>query len=125
MDIDQIKTRLKQFGYEVSSFDLQIISHISKSVEKDVKGFCHVTIIPDELTEKVIDKICGEFLQLKRQTGTLECFDTEQLVETVKMGDTSVTIKGKSGADLVDALIKQLVSQLDERTMRCYRKVRW
>lgn len=125
MDTELIKTRLNQIGYEVSSCDIPTINYISKAVEHDVKRFCDIDVIPDELTERLIDKICGEFLQLKRQTGTLECFDTEQLVETVKMGDTSVTIKGKSGADLVDALIKQLVSQLDERTMRCYRKVRW
>ena len=72
MDLDLIKKRLESIGCSVTDSDDDLISFCVAKVENHIKNFCNIPEVPKELNEVEIDMVCGELMNTKLLTGTLE-----------------------------------------------------
>ncbi len=125
MEVATVKERLSMLGYTASDSDDTGIAFAIEKVTKHIYNFCNISEIPDNLEEFAIDAVCGEYLSVLRALGNLpDTFDVAQGMSSIKVGDTSLNLTGKSGADLIDALVNSLIGGLESELI-CFRKLYW
>ena len=129
--IEKILRRLISFGYTPSEGDSWMITFCMQKVENHIKNSCNISEIPDELEEIEIDRICGEFLFAKKQSGQLNAengFDVEMAIKQVQAGDTNVTFAVGEGSETLETKLNALISYLmnyGEGDFVCYRQIKW
>ena len=129
--IEKILQRLLSFGYTPSEEDSWMITFCMQKVENHIKNSCNISEIPVELTEIEIDRICGEFLFSKKQSGKLNAengFDIEVAIKQVQAGDTNVTFAVGEGSETLETKLNSLISYLlnvGEKDFVCYRQIKW
>lgn len=129
--IEKILQRLMSFGYIPSEKDSWMITFCMQKVENHIKNSCNISEIPDELKEIEIERICGEFLFSKKQTGQLNAengFDVEMAIKQVQAGDTNVTFAVGEGSETLETKLNALISYLmnyGEGDFICYRQIKW
>ena len=125
MEVTTIKERLLQLGYTATENDDAAIEFAIRKVAEHIYNQCAITSIPEGLEPFAIDAVCGEFLGILRNIGKLDdAYNIEQGVSSIKVGDTSVNLDGKSRDELLDYLLSSLTNGL-EGEMLCFRRIRW
>lgn len=121
-----IVQRLASFGYIVTDDDTWVIGFCKDMVENHIKNTCNITSIPEGLVEIAVDRVCGEFLFVKKQTGQLDTtFNIEMAVKSVQAGDTNVSFETTQSPETrFDTLTSYLQSR-GEGDLISYRKIRW
>ena len=129
--IEKILQRFISFGYKPNEKDSWMITFCMQKVENHIKNSCNISEIPDELKEIEIERICGEFLFSKKQTGQLNAengFDVEMAIKQVQAGDTNVTFAVGEGSETLETKLNALISYLmnyGEGDFICYRQIKW
>lgn len=120
--------RLSQLGYTAVEADG---SHIDFELEKITNytlNHCNITTVPAIVESRLIDRVCGEFLYYKKNSGELEGFNYDAVIKQIKEGDTSITYAVGQGEDTpenrFDAFVKQLERGYD-KWITPHRRLRW
>ena len=119
--------RLISLGYKLKENDDWILCFAMQGVENHIKTSCNVTSIPDELSNVAVDRVCGEFLFTKKQTGqlTIEGLDLDGAIASISAGDTSVSfVSGATDDDRFNLLVNYLMTK-GEGDFVCYRRIKW
>ena len=119
--------KLISLGYKLEENDAFALCFAMQSVEKHIKNSCNVTIIPDGLLNVAVDRVCGEFLFTKKQTGrlTIEGIDLNGAIASISEGDTNVSfVAGASDEDRFNQLVNYLMTKGDGDFV-CYRRLKW
>lgn len=125
-----VKARLEGLGYAVSESDGAALDFCRRRAENGIRNFCNIPAgckIPSELEEIVVDRICGEFLFSKRNSGQADMSEINfsAAVKQIVEGDVSVSFaEGSSDGERLDALINRLMSS-GERELVRFRRIRW
>ena len=121
--MDLIIKRLASLGYVVTELDTCLLEFCTAKIENHIKNACNISSIPDGLWQVVVERICGEFLFVKKASGM--GFDFEAVVKTVSAGDTTVTFDvGQSAEAHFDNLLHTMMCT-GEGDLACYRKIKW
>lgn len=120
--------RLTQLGYTA---DVEDNNHLDFELEKIVNytlNYCNLKEVPTIVEPRLIDRVCGEFLYYKKNSGSLEGFNYEAVIKQIKEGDTSITYAVGQGEDTpenrFDAFVKQLERGYDKWLVP-HRRIRW
>jgi hypothetical protein len=119
--------RLVSLGYKLKENDDWILCFAMQNVENHIKNSCNITSIPDGLFNIAVDRVCGEFLFAKKQSGqlTIDGLDLDGAVASISEGDTSVSfVTGASDEEKFDQLLNAL-SHKGDGDFVCYRKLKW
>lgn len=126
--IEFILKRLESFGYDLGEGnDAYVLAFTIQKVEIHIMNSCNVSSIPEGLYNVLIDRVCGEFLFTKKQTGQLniEGLDLTGVVASISEGDTSVSfVPDVNDEERFNQLLKVLMT-MGEGDMVCYRKLNW
>lgn len=127
---ESVLKRLETLGYTVNMVtDSWLIAFNIQKVESHIKNRCNTSSIPDGLLEVAIERVCGEFLFTKKQTGQLDgTFNLEVAVKQIQTGDTNVTFAIGEGSQTPEQRLNNLIAYLmakGEGDFVCYRKVKW
>ena len=81
--------------------------------------------IPKECQKIAVDRVCGEFLLAKKNSGQLD-LSVEEALASLAEGDFSINMgnNAQSADSKIDALIDYLIKS-GERDLICQRKLRW
>ncbi len=127
--IETVIKKLSSFGYSVTENDLFALAFSIQKVDRSIKNSCNTMVIPEGLYNTSVDRVCGEFLFAKKQTGQLDStFNFETAVKQIQMGDTNITYAIGDGSQTMEQRIDALISVLmnsGEGEMACYRKIKW
>ena len=119
--------RLISLGYKLEENDDWILCFAMQGVENHIKSSCNVTSIPNELFNVAVDRVCGEFLFTKKQTGQLNIdgLDLTGAIASISEGDTSVSfVAGATDDDRFNLLVNYLMNKGDGDFV-CYRRLKW
>lgn len=126
--MEDVIDRLKQLGYTATEEDsAQIDFELTKTINY-VMNYCNITVIPDIVDPRIIDRACAYFLYNKKNSGSLEGFNYDTVIKSIKEGDTTITYAVGQGEDTpenrFDAFVKQLERGFD-KWITPHRRLRW
>lgn len=126
--MEDVIDRLKQLGYTATEEDsAQIDFELTKTINY-IMNYCNITVIPDILDQRIIDRACAYFLFNKKNSGSLDGFNYDTVIKSIKEGDTTITYAVGQGEDTpenrFDAFVKQLERGFD-KWITPYRRLRW
>lgn len=120
--------RLAQLGYKVVEDDYATIDFELEKTISYVYNYCNITTIPEILDRRIVDRICGYFLYYKKNSGSLAGFNYDDVIKSIKEGDTTITYAVGQGEDTpenrFDAFVKSLERGFD-KWLTPHRRLRW
>lgn len=126
-----IVTRLQAFKYNVQENETSILDYLTLKTISNINNltnqFYTADTIPQDLYSIVVDKIVGEFLLFKKNTGDIPSLDLSPVEKQIQAGDTSITYAVEnitSPEKMYDLLIDYLISSRDKELMK-YRRLVW
>ena len=125
----QIVKRLEQLGYTVVDGDTeQIEFELEKINNYVINNFTRTNDIPSILDPRIIDRVCSDFLYYKKNSGSLEGFNYDAVIKSIKEGDTTITYAVGQGEDTpenrFDAFVKALERGFD-KWCTPHRRLKW
>ena len=125
---EQVIDRLGQLGYTATEADNNAIDFELTKILNYTKNYCNITEIPEILDPRIIDRVVSEFLFYKKNSGSLEGFNYDLVIKSIKEGDTTLTYAVGQGEDTpenrFDAFIKKLERGYD-KWITPHRRLRW
>ena len=125
---DNVIERLKQLGYTASENDFDHIDFELNKILDYVKNYCNITTIPEILARRIADRVCSDFLYFKKNSGSLEGFNYDAVIKSIKEGDTQIQYAVGQGEDTpenrFDAFVKALERGFD-KWITPHRRLRW
>lgn len=126
-----IVIRLQAFKYSVQENETSILDYLILKVISSINNltnqFYTADTIPQDLYSVVVDKVVGEFLLFKKNTGDIPSLDLSPVEKQIQAGDTSITYAVEnitSPEKMYDLLIDYLISSRDKELMK-YRRLVW
>lgn len=114
VDREQIINRLKHLGYTATESDYeQIDFELTKILNYVVNNFTRTPKIPEILDPRIIDRVCGDFLYYKKNSGSLDGFDYDAVIKSIKEGDTTITYAVGQGEDTPENRFDTFVKSLE------------
>ena len=122
---NMVVERLKSLSYDVTEQDKYAISFTIQKVENKIKSYCNIEEIPEELLQKEIDMICGEYLLDIENTVGLEGKIDMESISAISIGNIDVSFQ--NGNTTKDDKIQKFLETLMEgyKDLVCYRKIKW
>lgn len=125
--LEKARELLAALGYTVAVDDAMLV-FIGNSVTERVKNETNQSEIPEGLEYLSAEMVVGEYLNLKKNSGELEGFDTEAAIKQIQEGDTNITFALGAGSSTpeqrLDNLINYLINGRTREFIR-YRRVIW
>jgi len=94
--IERITERLAQLGIEVKNADRDLIIAEYERVLSFVKSSCNIEDISRELEYVIIERTCGNFLFVLKNSGGLDDIDEDAFVKEIVEGDVKVVFDENS-----------------------------
>lgn len=125
---DDIIKRLEQLGYIATEKDHDTIDFELNKIQNYVLNFCNIKIIPEILEPRIVDRVCSDVLYYKKNSGSLEDFNYDAVIKSIKEGDTTITYAVGQGEDTpenrFDNFVKSLERGFDKWCTR-HRRLTW
>lgn len=125
---NDIIERLKQLGYTATDADNDQIDFELKKTLDYVMNYCNITVIPEILYTRIVEKVCGEFLYYKKNSGSLDGFNYDAVIKSIKEGDTTINYAVGQGEDTPENRFDAFVKALDrgfDKWCTPHRRIRW
>lgn len=125
---ENVVERLGQLGYTATEEDYPSIDFEMNKTLNYVKNYCNITIIPDILDPRIVDRICGDFLFYKKNSGSLNGFNYDAVIKSIKEGDTTVSYAVGQGEDTPENRFDSFVKSLErgfDKWITPHRRLRW
>ena len=114
VDRDNIINRLGQLGYTATESDYeQIDFELQTVINYVINNFTRTDKIPEILDPRIIDRVCGSFLYFKKNSGSLEGFNYDAVIKSIKEGDTTITYAVGQGEDTPENRFDSFVKSLE------------
>ena len=125
---DKVIERLGQLNYTVQEGDSAHLDFLTEKFLNYVKNYCNITDIPEILDYRIIDRICAEFLFVKKNSGALEGFDYDAVIKQLKEGDTTISYAVGQDGDTPESRFDSFVRYLErgfDKWITPHRRLRW
>ena len=125
---EDIIGRLKQLGYTPTDDDTNGIDFELNKITNYVMNYCNITTIPEILYPRIIDRVCSEFLFYKKNSGSLDGFNYDTVIKSIKEGDTTITYAVGQGEDTPENRFDSFVKSLErgfDKWCTPHRRIRW
>lgn len=125
---ENIIDRLAQLGYTATEADNNAIDFELNEAINYTLNYCNIANVPEIVEPRLIDRVCSCFLYYKKNSGSMEGFNYETVIKSIKEGDTTLTYAVGQGEDTpenrFDAFVKKLELAYD-KWITPHRRLRW
>ncbi len=125
---EKVISRLAQLGYTATLKDNNQLDFEIETILNYTKNYCNITVIPEILDNRIIDRICADFLYYKKNSGSLDGFNYDAVIKSIKEGDTTITYAVGQGEDTPENRFDSFVKQLErgfDKWLTPHRALRW
>lgn len=126
--IEMVVDRLAQLGYTAVDADTEHIDFELNKILNYVMNYCNITSIPEILDYRITDRVCSEFLNYKKNSGSLEGFNYDAVIKQIKEGDTTIQYAVGQGEDTPENRFDSFVKSLErgfDKWCTPHRRLRW
>ena len=129
----KIQQLLKAYNVELKETDESLIFMLVEEVEEEIKNFCNIKLVPQELHTVVVRRVCGHFLDIKGWSinNNLSLDESEDLqgeIKAMTLGDYRMEVDTSIDKEIIKDKIKQvetLKKYGNEMLYKYRRLVRW
>ena len=133
MKIETIKSRLESLGYtyDETKDEFVIKEFLMPKVKNHILSMTNQSAIPKELQKIAVDRVCGEFLLAKKNSGELVIEPAAVTKELSSITEGKFTLNYAVNASSTQSLDQKLDMLIDylinsgEGDILCYRKLKW
>jgi hypothetical protein len=131
IQLADVTKRLLDFGYTVSEIHYKHIEFEIELILDYVVNYCNfssVDMIPPILKNRIIDRICSEYLMKQKNSGNLESFDYSLAVKTIKEGDTQIQFGTENDGDTPESRFDKWVDYMQrgfDKWISLHRRIKW
>lgn len=125
---EEVINRLGHLGYTATEADYDHIDFEITKTTNYVLNYCNITTIPEIINPRIIDRICSDFLYYKKNSGSLEGFNYDAVIKSIKEGDTTITYAVGQGEDTPENRFDSFVKSLErgfDKWITPHRRLRW
>ena len=125
---EDVISRLTQLGYTPSESDNEQIEYELQKITNYVMNYCNITTIPEIIDPRIIDRVCSDFLFFKKNSGSLDGFNYDAVIKSIKEGDTTITYAVGQGEDTPENRFDSFVRTLErgfDKWITPHRRLRW
>lgn len=128
--LEQVKERLKSFGYALKDGDKAILAFSIQKVENTIKNDCNASEIPEGLRCIAVEMAVGEFLTAKKtfSPDDIAGLDLDFAVKQIQEGDTNTVFATGDASLTPEQRLNNLLNYLlthGKDEFSCYRRLRW
>lgn len=126
-----VTDRLRQLGYVVGDNELSAVEFELKLILDYVVNYCNLPsseFIPNIIDQRIIDRVCSEFLMKQKNAGLLQGFDYSAAVKSIKEGDTQINFGTENDGDTPESRFDKLVDYMQrgfDKWISVHRRLRW
>jgi hypothetical protein len=129
-DVDALKQRLSEFGYEVKEGDELSLTFCLEKVRSTIKNEVNWQDVPEGLEHIAIDMAVGEFLLVKKTFAPddLTGLDLTLAVKEIKEGDTTVSFGTGDGSLTPEQRLTTFINYLltyGKEEYSSFRRLKW
>ena len=88
---DDVIDRLKQLGYVATETDYDQIDFELKKIINYTLNYCNIQELPEIVEPRLIDRVCSDCLYCKKNSGSLDGFNYDSVIKSIKEGNTTVS----------------------------------
>lgn len=131
VDYNKVASRLTMLGFTPEQTDRSAIEFEIELILNYVVVYCNFTSqsdIPDILDNRIIDRICSEYLFKRKNSGQLSGFDYDGIIKVVKEGDTQIQYGTENDGDTPESRFDKFVDNLNrgfDKWLTHYRRLKW
>ena len=92
--------------------DDPLLDMVISNVQWRIKNLTNLQEIPDGLESMAVSMAAGEYLNMKKATGSLEGFDLEAAVKQIQEGDTNISFAIGDGSSTPEQRLNSLIDYL-------------
>lgn len=122
--IDLVVDRLELYGVTLMVGDEFEVAYAIRLVVEQIKNTTNQSTIPEGLTHTATDMICGKFLYVRNATNRLEGFTMDKVLDSVKVGDATISFGNGGGPEDISTFIDHLMVS-GRGDVLSYRKIKW
>lgn len=126
--IADIMNRLEMLGYTAVDRDVPAIQFELDKITNYTLNYCNIDAIPEIIENRLIDRVCSDFLYFKKNSGSLEGFNYDLVIKSIKEGDTTMTYAVGQGEDTPENRFDSFVKALErgyDKWITPHRRLRW
>lgn len=129
-DVENVKLRLKSFGYEVKADDEFALTFCVEKVRNTIKAETNQKDVPEGLGQIAVDMTCGEFLFSKKTFAPddLTNLNLEVAVKEISLGDTKTAFAIGEGSQTSEQRLNAFIDYLmnyGRAEFSAYRRLVW
>lgn len=128
--LENVKERLKGFGYTVKDEDNFVLTFCIEKVRSTIKNEVNWQDVPEGLEHIAVDMTVGEFLLSKKTFAPddLESLDLDYAVKQIQTGDTNTVFATGEGNLTPEQRLTTFINYLlsyGKGEFSCFRRIRW
>lgn len=128
--LENVKERLKGFGYTVKAGDDFALTFCIEKVRSTIKNEVNWQDVPEGLEHIAVDMTVGEFLLSKKTFAPddLDSLDLDYAVKQIQTGDTNTVFATGDGTMTPEQRLTSFINYLlsyGREEFSCFRRIRW
>ena len=108
---EQVIAMLTALGVTGAAED-PLLDMVIANIQWRIKNLTNLQTIPEGLESMAVSMAAGEYLNMKKATGSLEGFDLEAAVKQIQEGDTNISLAIGDGSSTPEQRLNSLIDYL-------------
>ena len=108
---EQVIAMLTALGVTGAAED-PLLDMVIVNIQWRIKNLTNLQTIPEGLESMAVSMAAGEYLNMKKATGSLEGFDLEAAVKQIQEGDTNISFAIGDGSSTPEQRLNSLIDYL-------------
>lgn len=128
---EDVKSFLAAIKFTYSENDDWMLMFCIEKVTNTIKNECNISSIPEGLKQVAVQRVVGEFLFTKKNSGQTDGFeniDFSAVIKQIQEGDTNTVFAIGEGCSTPEEMLNSLISILltsGNNQFVTYRRLKW
>lgn len=119
-----LNSLIEEYGADITT-DSPMTTFMVNSVIQDIKNFCAINYLPEELEHVVVRRVLGQMLLFTVQINGGDSLKVDSMIKSISEGDTSISYDSKLDRGMIIFSFIEESKIYGQDDLYSFRKMRW